>query len=243
MVFPQTTFQSTATKINNNNNNNNNIFNDDPVLLANSAAVIVDALRTKKANLPWSKLIERSPGLLRWRDAGSGDLLLHVASANGNVDVVRCLLDFDATLVGEASRVDGRTALHRAAECGHVAVAKVLRERGVSVDAVSRFGRTALHDAAQANQLAMVNWLLEKGAQRNIVDESGHTPLLLAAMYASADVVRALLNAGANDRMMAHDGKTALVIAQVAIWCLFVRTSLSTEFTNRCDKIRVYWQR
>ena len=71
---------------------------------------------------------------------------LHLAAANGHVDVVKVLIQNGA----DVNAVDEYkfTALHLAARHGHVDIAKVLIENGADVNAVQKDKCTALHITA-----------------------------------------------------------------------------------------------
>lgn len=62
--------------------------------------------------------------------------------------------------------VDYLTALHVAAHCGHVRVAKLLLERGADVNARALNGFTPLHIACKKNRLKMVELLIKHGASK-----------------------------------------------------------------------------
>ncbi len=99
---------------------------------------------------------------------------------------------------------DGRTALHRAVENGHVAAARLLLEKGSDIFAKTKSGRGVLHMAAGLPQPDMLAFLLEHtpdldaNAQTNDKD----SPLHMAVYRNRIENTRLLLEAGApaNDR-------------------------------------------
>ncbi|KAJ9531635.1 ankyrin repeat-containing domain protein [Haematococcus lacustris] len=78
-----------------------------------------------------------------------------------------------------------RTALHWAAEMGHVNVASVLKDYGINVGATECNGRTAIHLAARAGNAKMLATLLEDldaptvEVLVNQADNFGITPVFL----------------------------------------------------------------
>ena len=76
----------------------------------------------------------------------------------------------------------GRTALHWAADGGHVEVGAALIKMGADVDAVDDDGQTALHYAATCERAEMCRLLLESGADPDAEDADGDTPNALGAV-------------------------------------------------------------
>lgn len=100
---------------------------------------------------------------------------LHVACGLGEMEQVNKLL---AEGVDASQANDGwkNTPMHFAANNGHLAVAKLLKEQGAEVNAKNLLGATPLHYAAENDDIAMTKWLLEQGADINAADEDGMTP-------------------------------------------------------------------
>jgi ankyrin repeat protein len=117
----------------------------------------------------------------------------------------------------DAAEGDGMTALHWAAERGHVAVADVLLSAAAAVEAKTRIGSyTPLHVASRRGHGDVVRRLLEAGADPDAVTtNSGVTPLhLAAAASGGTDAVVALLTHGADaNAREASAGQTPLMFA------------------------------
>jgi ankyrin repeat protein len=118
------------------------------------------------------------------------------------------------------------TALHAAADKGHLEVVKVLLASGADADAKGKardegdtrlharlagalrqklpapralqHGRTAIHAAAEKGHLEVVHALLGANATMTCQDKDGRTPLHKACERGSLQVAAALLEAGAD---------------------------------------------
>ncbi|HET9675114.1 MAG TPA: ankyrin repeat domain-containing protein [Gaiellaceae bacterium] len=139
------------------------------------------------------------------------------AATLGETDVLRELLDADATLANAWS-ADRATALHFAAFFGQPQTAALLVERGADVHAVSpTFGDvTPLHSAAAASaeSARIVHLLLEAGADPNARQGGGFTALHAAAQNGDTAMATDLLEHGADPTLATDDGRTPLSIAE-----------------------------
>ena len=111
---------------------------------------------------------------------GSMDPMLE-ACRRGDVAALQRAVSFGPL---DLSRKDecGRTALHWAADGGHVDVAIALIKMGAHVDAVDDDGQTALHYAATCERAETCRLLLESGADPDLPDADGDTPSALGAV-------------------------------------------------------------
>ena len=107
---------------------------------------------------------------------------LAVASALGDLDGVRRMLDTDRSRISEA-RPAGRRPLSAAVEAGHEGIVRLLLERGVNPrwEEHDAPHGTAVHAAARQGNLAIVKLLLEHGADANEVIDSTSPAAYLAA--------------------------------------------------------------
>ena len=92
----------------------------------------------------------------------------------------------------------GRTALHDASVNDHLAVVKLLLQRGADVRVMNQFGDTSLHEAGRWGHLDVVRLLLDNQADMSMTNQHGWTPLHFAAAYSQLEVARVLLEAGAD---------------------------------------------
>jgi ankyrin repeat protein len=117
-----------------------------------------------------------------------GPPLACFAAAFGLKKCVRRLLDREADPVGLPIDESGATALHWAANRGHMSVVCDLLV-WLPVNAIDRNGQTALHLAAARNHVEVVRELLSAGAFVTIRDNEENTPLHLATFYNCQKVV------------------------------------------------------
>jgi ankyrin repeat protein len=128
---------------------------------------------------------------------GDGMTALHWAAENGDVEMVRMLIDAGANTEA-VTRIGDYTPLHVASEGGHGEAVRALLEAGADVDARRAFaGTTALHLAAAAGSVSSIEALVSFGADINAREsEWGQTPLIFAASRNRVEAVKTLL---AND--------------------------------------------
>ena len=106
-----------------------------------------------------------------------GFTVLHGLAALGRADEVRRLVDNE--WVPQPWEVDewGSSALHYAAEGGHVATIALLLEIGLDAEAQDRLGHTALILSAERGHDEAVQMLLNSGADANARNRAGRTAL------------------------------------------------------------------
>lgn len=109
----------------------------------------------------------------------------------------------------------GCTALHFAAEAGHLEIATLLLETGADVNATNRFAHTPLHNAAREGRLELVNLLLAKGAEVNGTGKQDGSPLHWAIRERRTLVIKALLSAGAATGNINREGQNAAQVAEI----------------------------
>jgi hypothetical protein len=121
---------------------------------------------------------------------------IHDAARAGDLDVVRRLLEQDASL-SRAER-NGSTPLHYAAEKGSISIAELLIEKGADITAKNASRETPLHYAAGADHIDMVEFLIGRGADVNAGYPRSKTPLHTAvSILGGPEVVKKLLSRGA----------------------------------------------
>ncbi|MEJ2246218.1 MAG: ankyrin repeat domain-containing protein [Acidobacteriota bacterium] len=117
---------------------------------------------------------------------------LILASQNGNVEIVKLLLEAGAKV--NAATYAG-TAVGAASQNGHVATAKLLIESGADVNAATMDNVTALHLASQNGHLEIVKLLLDSGVNINTkgeIEGENYTALDLADINGHTAIVKIL---------------------------------------------------
>jgi ankyrin repeat protein len=146
--------------------------------------------------------------ILIWlgRDVNSADKFdtsaLQWASMNGNIEVVRVLLDNEATI--DYSGGSTCTSLYLASSANHIESVRLLIDRGANVDAVDKNGDSALHIASEHGHLEIARLLLNGGVNVNLVNKYNHTPLYNATNNADVEMVKLLIENRADLNMVAQ---------------------------------------
>ncbi len=143
-------------------------------------------------------------------DNGKGPL--YVASQNGHLSVVQCLLDGGAVI--DLCDAGGTTPLWIACQQGHLSVAQYLIEGGADCHAQSAVGGSPLHCASYGGHTSVVALLLRSGSCVDVVDmERGFTALMVACVSGMHGIVSILLAAGASVNVRGQSGLSAIDIA------------------------------
>ena len=147
---------------------------------------------------------------------GQSRLPLQLASAAGDVDIVRLLLEARAG----TDLVDGHrlTALMYASNHGHAGVVELLLQTGAyasasSSEVVQLLLAAPLQMASADGNAGVVRLLLEARAGTDLVDGCGDTALMRASSGGHASIVNLLLQAGADASLVNCLGYTSLMLA------------------------------
>ncbi len=152
----------------------------------------------------------------------TGETTLHIAAKNGSMqdlqDLINSLNSSDQQDVFSYKDNKNWTALHVAANRGHVEVVRALLGANAASDAWDSKGRTALHLAANQGHVEVVRELLSLNNQTLLLmadDYYTHSALHLAALKGHLECVQALLEVK-NPYLLClqdKDGHTALHVA------------------------------
>ncbi|KFY88352.1 hypothetical protein V498_06811 [Pseudogymnoascus sp. VKM F-4517 (FW-2822)] len=144
---------------------------------------------------------------------------LHRAAAGGFNELLSGFLAFDSVKAAINSYdTVGYTALHYAAQHGHVGTVNMLLENGASAKLTSDDGakKTALHLAVGVANSKLIKSLLNDGADAGARDSSGYNVVALSAEGGFDEVMRFLFDDEKNVQMVwdsVHNGNTPLHLA------------------------------
>lgn len=114
-----------------------------------------------------------------------------VAAKAGDLAAVRGWLRLDPTAVSSEDDLD-QTALHEAAEKGHVEMVQVLLAANAPLEAMNDVGNRTLHDAARVGHVEVVRLLVAARARINVQGYRCETPLQKAQERGNHEVVEVL---------------------------------------------------
>lgn len=127
-----------------------------------------------------------------------GETGLHIASKLGRYRIVIMLLKFcSPEVLDRPDTLNGSTALHRAAFCGHQNTVQLLLGHGSSVYATNLQQDTPLHAAVRGRNTNIVKMMINAGADVDAYDRNGNTALHMAARDGQTKMMKLLLNVGA----------------------------------------------
>lgn len=152
----------------------------------------------------FAKAFKSNPALKHAYDR-KGNTLLHLATANGNTEIVQFLLEQYAPVA--AANQEGQTALHLSALTTATGLIRALlaeitampnKARSAVLNARdSELGRTALHYAAKLGSHETIEQLAKAGCDVDMLTKTKHTPLRSAAAQGHTTAVAALVSAHA----------------------------------------------
>ncbi|KAK7485776.1 hypothetical protein BaRGS_00022957 [Batillaria attramentaria] len=128
------------------------------------------------------------------------------AAIEGDVSAVKRLLEKDKDLVDASEQ--GVSALHIAANQGHLQITQLLVENGAKLNELDRDGDTPLLAGMKFDSVA--EYLIKKGCDVTIANFNGQTAGHKAALFGHAQILRLLIERGADMNAMDNDGDTPL---------------------------------
>ncbi|KAM6213308.1 ankyrin repeat domain-containing protein 26 [Sarcoramphus papa] len=136
---------------------------------------------------------------------------LHLACANGHVDVVTYLVENNCKL--NLLDNDNRSPLMKAVQCQQEKCVAILLEHGADPNLADADGNTALHLAVLSPNTTVAGLLLEHNANIDAQNKEGYTPLILAVSEHHEEIVEFLLKKGADVHARDQCERTPLMTA------------------------------
>jgi ankyrin repeat protein len=138
-----------------------------------------------------------------------------MACQNGQIDVVKVLLEHVGTEALQETDIQGMTALHIAASWDNKEIVSFLLEQGAQADSRDEDGATPFMLACKMGHMGVVKMLLEHMGPQAFqeTDTKGRTALHFAASCGKDDIVSFLLGQGAQANSRDEDGTTPSMIA------------------------------
>jgi hypothetical protein len=143
----------------------------------------------------------------------SGNSPLHAAVENGNLEIVKFLLNSGAKI--NSKNFEKRTPLMMLDEDATPELVNLLLGYGAKINSADKKKNTALILAAAYAGKDVIQALISAGANVNAVNKQGETALMNAAENGETEIVQLLLGSGADANARNRDGKTALSLAKI----------------------------
>lgn len=124
---------------------------------------------------------------------------LHIAAANGHVEILQILLDHKAFV--NAQDKSGLTPLMAASEMGNNVAVILLLDKGAEINQQDYEGLSPLLLSAMAGRHDVARILLSHEADVDLADGSFLTPLMIAAQQGDTEMVEILIENGANVKL------------------------------------------
>uniref|UniRef100_A0A1B0FEF2 Palmitoyltransferase n=1 Tax=Glossina morsitans morsitans TaxID=37546 RepID=A0A1B0FEF2_GLOMM len=137
----------------------------------------------------------------------------HWVALNGNVEMMRYLIEHSAPIDLPCLGTQGPRPIHWACRKGHAAVVQVMLQAGVNVNAADFKGLTPLHVACMYGRTATAAYLLGMGALNHLTDINGDAALHWAAYKGHSDLMRLLMYSGVELQKTDNFGSTPLHLA------------------------------
>jgi ankyrin repeat protein len=167
---------------------------------------------------------------------------LHLAAENGQLNVVRFLLNKGADPMKTRQDENGRNAFHLSAGNGHTDIVALILERAKSLDInkTGKLGMTALYRAATNGHMATVRLLLFYGADPNKPDLFGMTASESAALSKHLAIVKLLKIFSAISFCVKEE---EVLLDAKAIQNAYVAKTGTQEFSNKPLFEQIFKQR
>ena len=153
-------------------------------------------------------LVKRGADLRACRKRGW--TAIHVAASEGNMSIVRMLLDAGVE-IDIRDKFLNETLLHNATRGDRLPVLQLFHERGADLRACNRGGEMAIHCAALSGHVDFIRMMLDFGVEVDIRDLIlNETALHKAASQNRELATKLLLERGADPRAISDSGRDVL---------------------------------
>lgn len=146
-----------------------------PLLVVLAALAVRENPKSVRIESMMKFLLKVAPRVLNDRDkayVGDGRTALHQVAANGNLSMIKLLVQEGAPV--NATNSTGETPLHLAARFGHLEAVKYLISAGAMVNVKTKYTRaTPLMAAAEMGNADVIRTLMAAGAHKNDLDAFG----------------------------------------------------------------------
>ncbi len=184
----------------------------DPSLPATDAChKLLTAVKTNNVSLVNTLLADTDPNCT-YRDGGEPRSPLVAAARNGNMEIVKLLVDADADVSYHAK--GDETPLMAASLYGHVHIVQYLVENGANVNEQLKGDGTALLVASRAGHLEIVDYLISQQADVNSQVNGDGTALICAVREGHYEVAKLLLDNGADPNLFSPGDEMPMYHAQ-----------------------------
>jgi len=183
------------------------------LLIKQHGSIISLAIFAGRGDLEAVKVLLKAGVDINSQDIYSGNTALNSAAWNGQVEIIKILLE-DPNLDIDFANNRQRTALMTAVGRGHLEIVKILLAAGANVNALDYHGSNSLMMALEGSHTKIAEILIKSGININAIDNFGQTALLFAAQNGELEIVKMLLDAGANIDVVDQQGNTALSLAR-----------------------------
>ena len=120
-------------------------------------------------------------------------MAIHCASQEGQLEVIKLLVDDYLCSFTHKDGGHGVTPLHLAASAGHTEILSFFASKDESsLEVKDKHGRTPLHYACQDGHKNVVKLLKEHGCNFDHKDKKGITPKTLAMLSGHNDIIKML---------------------------------------------------